>query len=284
LNMMNFRLKANQRMWDKNAEVHTTHHGGYAVQIRQLLSGKRTWSMPLPDTIGPVRGKRLLHLQCHFGLDSLQWAARGAKVAGVDFSPRAIAEARKLSRRTGIPATFVESEISSLPRKLKGRFDIVLTYYGTICWLPDLRRWGAVIAHFLKPGGFFYIADGHPMANSLEFDGPQGAARLARAYLPGKPERWVGSGTYDSPKAKTGVRVSYEWSHSLAEILGSLRGAGLAVEYLHEFPYSFYDVGFYTKYKLFREDRRGFWHLKEWGDKLPLMFSVKAVKPVARRK
>jgi len=224
----------------------------------------------------------MLHLQCHFGLDSLQWAARGADVTGADFSPRAIAEARKLSRRAGIPATFVESEISNLPRALKGRFDIVLTYYGTICWLPDLRRWGKVIAHFLKPGGFFYIADTHSFLHSIEFDGPKGAARLAYPYFPGGPERWVGTGTYDSPKAKTGVRVTYEWRHSLAEVLDSLRGAGLTIEYLHEFPYTFYDVGFYTKYKLFREDRRGFWRLKEWGSKLPLMFSVKAVKPRPR--
>ncbi len=276
---MDRRIRANRRAWDIKAAVHVGGHSGYAGGLRALLGGRKRWSPHLPDDPGPVRGKSLLHLQCHFGLDSLHWASRGARVTGVDFSPKAVREARALAARTGIPAVFHEADVCALPRSLAGRFDIVLTYYGTICWLGNLRGWARGIARALKPGGFFYIADGHPYLQTLEFDGPKGAARLAYPYFAQGVDRYVGEGTYAAPRAKTGKYVAYEWRHSLDEIISALRGAGLAIDFLHEFPFAFYDVGFYTDRKLFREDRRGFWHLKEWGKKLPLMFSIRAVKP-----
>jgi len=277
---MNYRLEANRRTWDVNARVHVAGHSEY--RIKRLKARRPPWSPALPDDLGNVRGKSILHLQCHIGTDSLRWAWEGARVTGVDFSPRAIREARRLSRISRIPARFVLANVYDAPRRLEGQFDIVMTYYGTICWLPDMARWAKVIAHFLKPGGYFYIADGHPMVAALDWDRPGSEPRFANRYFPGRPERYVSTqGTYADPKARTGRRVSYEWHHDFAEITGALRGAGLAIEWIHEFPYMFYDMTFYTGKRLMRKDRRGFWHLKgELAGRIPLMFSLKARRPV----
>ncbi|MEK7474067.1 MAG: methyltransferase domain-containing protein [Candidatus Coatesbacteria bacterium] len=275
---MDRRLEANRRTWDVNARIHAS--GSAAYRIDRLLARRPPWAPKLPDDLGNVRGKSILHLQCHIGTDSLRWAWEGARVTGVDFSPRAIREARTLSRRARIPARFVLSNITELPHRLRGQFDIVMTYYGTIVWLPDLTKWARVIAHFLKPGGFFYIADSHPMALTFEYDRPGDEPRIAYRYFPGKPDRFVSTqGTYADLKAKTGRRVSYEWHHSLEEITHVLNRAGLTVQRLREFPYTFYDMAFYTGRKLYREDARGFWHLRGNRSRFPLMFSLKAVKP-----
>jgi SAM-dependent methyltransferase len=114
---------------------------------------------------GDVRGKSLLHLQCHFGMDTIRWAKHGATVTGVDFSEEAIAAARALAARMGVPATFVHSDVYELPAKLEGRFDVVFTSHGVLNWLPDLERWAQVVARFLAPGGIFYIVEAHPMMN-----------------------------------------------------------------------------------------------------------------------
>ena len=112
--------------------------------------------------------KSLLHLQCHFGMDTLSWARLGARATGVDFSDEAIALARSLSQELGIEARFVCSNIYDLPDVLSGQYDIVFTSYGVLCWLPDLTRWAQVIGHFLKSKGTFYIVDGHPFAKVFE--------------------------------------------------------------------------------------------------------------------
>jgi SAM-dependent methyltransferase len=272
---LNRYLKSNRRAWDEMARIHSSGTPGYPVD--RVKKGRSGWGTLPPDDLGQVRGKSILHLQCHFGMDSLMWAAKGARVTGVDFSPVAVAAARDLSRRSGIQARFIESDIASLDGKLRQKFDIVLTYCGVLCWLPDLGSWARTIARHLKPGGFFYVADAHPVANMLEFDRSDGTPRFAYSYFPSGVERFVSTGgTYSAPDAPTKSRVSYEWHHSLAEITGSLRAAGLDLEYLHEFPYLFYEMTYYTKKKLMRCDRRGRWRLKGFEKTLPLMFSVRA--------
>jgi len=110
------------------------------------------------EEVGDVRGKSLLHLQCHFGMDTMSWARLGADVTGLDFSDNAIETARQISAELEIPARFVCSNIYDAPNVLSEKFDIVFTSYGALCWLPDLKKWGEVVAHFVKPGGIFYIA------------------------------------------------------------------------------------------------------------------------------
>src|SRR5687767_7425253 len=211
------RIRANRRSWGHWARIHATGSATYPMErFRRGDTGGRT---PLPDDLGPVRGKSLLHLQCHIGTDSLWWASRGATVTGVDLTPEAVDEARKLSAASGIPARFIEANVYDAPKVLKKeRFDIVFTSYGTICWLPDLRKWAGVIARLLKPGGRFYIADTHPLAGAIEFDGPRGAPRLARGYFEPKAVSYVtGGGTYANPKASHPKGRNYEWQHTLDE-------------------------------------------------------------------
>ena len=146
-------LEANRKLWDQwTAE----HEASPFYDVAGFRAGKdRLRSIELSE-MPDVRGKTLLHLQCHFGLDTLAWARRGAIASGVDFSEQSIALARSLSQELGIAADFYCSDIYNLPAVLDGQFDIVFTSYGVLHWLKDLQRWGEVIAHFLKPGG---IAD-----------------------------------------------------------------------------------------------------------------------------
>lgn len=280
---MDRRLASNRGGWDAWARVHAKSPGTRGFYpIPQLLAGKRGWETKLPDDPGPVRGRTLLHLQCHIGMDSLALARRGARVTGADFSPEAVRAARELSRKAGIPARFVLSDVYALPRRLRGRFDVVFTSYGTICWLPDLRRWARVIARFLKPGGFFYIADTHPAVGMLEFDGPGGAPRVARPYFWRKPARYVTTqGTYADPQAETGRHVMYEWNHTFADLIGSLTAAALVVERVREYPYMFFDLTAWNKHPAMRLCRDGFWRFRGRDPGVPLMFSLRAFKPAS---
>ncbi len=133
------------------------------------------------EEVGDVTGKSLLHLQCHFGLDTLFWARLGVNVTGVDFSETAIALAKSLAQEESLDATFVHSDLYDLPHVLSEQFDIVYTSYGVIGWLPDLQPWGSIIARFLKPGGFFYIAEGHPFMWLL--DDTSSDFKVAHSYF-----------------------------------------------------------------------------------------------------
>ena len=264
-------------MWDERARVHA--RGNPMYPVHRVRNGGSGWGMPLPDDLGTLRGKTVLHLQCHIGMDSLDWAARGAKVTGVDFSTAAIAQARRLSRASGIPATFVESDVYRIPRLGLGRFDRVISSYGTICWLPDLAGWARIIARALKPGGFFYLADIHPVWFCLEWDGPRETPRLAHSYFASGALRFIAAaGTYANPSASTRRRVNYSWQHHPGEIVGALRAAGLTLAYLHEWPYAYWNYLYYTRRRWMARDRKGFWHLRGLKATLPLMFSIKATR------
>jgi len=214
--------------------------------------------------VGSVRGKRLLHLQCHFGMDTLSWARLGARVTGVDFSPAAITAARKLAADTGLKARFVCCNVYDLPRHLPGRFDTVFTSYGSLYWLPDLRKWARIVARCLKRGGFVYIADGHPFRDWLERE-PRvhDIRRMRRSYFDRRVERWDRPPDSADPKFR-GKSTEYGWHHTVGDILNALIDAGLAIEFFHEFP-SFDMAG-----------HKGAWNVVRGGQKYPVMFSVRA--------
>jgi len=276
---MDEQLQTNRRAWDEMTERHVRGSSGYRVE--DFKAGRSGVEPNIPDDIGSVKGKSILHLQCHFGMDSLMWVRQGARVTGVDFSPKAVAEARKLAAEVGLEAEFIESDIAALPDVLSGEFDIVLTYYGTIPWLPDIKRWGEVVARFLKPGGFLYLADTHPIANLYDVRKGEQALTLARPYFTrGKAERCeTGSGTYAAPDTPRSQKVTFEWQHTLGDIVDSLVGAGLGIDYLHEFPHTFYDMFYHAKLSPMCRDEAGWWRLRDMPDGLPLMFSLKATKP-----
>jgi 2-polyprenyl-3-methyl-5-hydroxy-6-metoxy-1,4-benzoquinol methylase len=155
-------VAANRALWDEWTPIHV---GSAFYDVDGWKSGRRHDLPPLlVDEVGDVAGKDLLHLQCHFGLDTLSWARRGARVTGADFSERAVEQARLLAAETGLEARFVVSDVVDLPDRLEGDFDVVFTSFGVLNWLPDVPRWAEVVAHFVRPGGFFYIAEAHPFA------------------------------------------------------------------------------------------------------------------------
>ncbi|WP_374448659.1 class I SAM-dependent methyltransferase [Stella sp.] len=226
--------EANRANWDERVPIHRGNRTG-TYRISEFLAGDDRLH-PIEDSeLGPVDGARLLHLQCHFGLDTLRLARRGARVTGVDFSPAAIAEARALAARIGRDdARFVESDVYAAAEAVKGRFDIVFTTWGTICWLPDLDAWARVIAAKLAPGGRFYFADGHPFMLMLEeIDG-----RLVPSYPqdtpPDRPLVFEATQTYTGDRTPIVNSRTYEWVHSISRLLTALDRAGLAVEWLRE--------------------------------------------------
>lgn len=261
-------LRNNRDLWD---EITPIHEKAAEYDVEGFKAGRCTLRSVELNEVGDVTGKSLLHLQCHFGLDTMSWARMGAKVTGVDFSEKAIELARSLSRETGIQAEFICSDIFALPDILSKKFDIVFTSYGVLCWLPDLKRWAEIIAGYLKPGGFFYIAEGHPILHV--FDNSESATdfKVTESYFnEPEPIKWEAEGDYTDRSAVV-VNPSYEWTWGMGDILNALIGAGLRIDYLHEFPVSAYRWSPFTK-----KIETGVWHIE--GDRVPLTFSVKATK------
>lgn len=272
---MDDHLKSNRDMWDQWAELHAREELGFYKITEFKRGGSALHPLEIEELGADVPGKSLLHLQCHFGLDTLSWLRHGAaRVTGVDFSPRAIALARVLAEEVGLAgcARFVESSIDELPEHLTGPFDVVYTSYGVLGWLPDLTRWGQMVAHFLRPGGVFYIAEYHPFSYILDDEAPE--FRISYPYFADEPmQAWPVEGTYADPGADI-KGVSYEWMHTLGEVVTAVAQAGLRIEYLHEFDTTNYPFAPYM-------DKVGdrAYRLQQHAESVPLMFSLRAVKP-----
>jgi SAM-dependent methyltransferase len=265
-------LEANKRLWNEWAGINARSEF-YGVE-RFKQGGIRLREYELEE-VGDVVGRDLLHLQCHFGLDTMSWARLGANVTGADFSEESIFTARALAQELSIPARFVVSELTELPSKLKGDFDIVYTSRGVLGWLPDLDAWAAVVAHFLRPGGTFYITEGHPML--WVFDDDEGARELRFRYpyfSRREPLGFPVRGSYADPSAEVREPVEYSWTHDMGEIVTAVAGAGLRVEFLHEFPFVEWPVPFLD------QGDDGKWRVPEGTPaEVPLFFSLKATKP-----
>ena len=228
--------------------------------------------------LGDVAGKTLLHLQCHFGIDTLSWARLGARVTGADFSEPAIELARRLAMEIGQPeARFVRSDLYDLPARLEGEFDIVYTSRGVLGWLPDIRRWARVVAHFVRPGGTFFINEIHPVAQAFENEGVgRGELRLAYPYWEHRePLTFEVHGSYADPTADAGDVVEHGWDHGLGEIVTALVEAGLRIESLVEHPSLDWALDFLVQ----RPGEPGWWLPADAGGELPLMFSLRATRP-----
>ncbi len=202
--MLDDYLKANLASWDEAVGVHV---GAEMYDVEGFKKGRSSLSDIEVSELGPSvhEGTTLLHLQCHFGLDTLSWARRGAVVTGVDFSGEGIATARGLADEVGLSAraTFVQSDVLALRDVLQGSFDVVFASWGALIWIGDLERWAQVVAHFLKPGGTLYIAEFHPYAFLLADDSSPDALRIGYPYFQyGRPQRFDEPAT--TPTAKPG--------------------------------------------------------------------------------
>ena len=271
---MDEHLETNRRRWDELAPLHARSDFYDLAGFEAGASSLRSIEV---EELGDVAGRSLLHLQCHIGLDTLSWARRGARATGVDFSEASVGQARALAAKCGLEAEFVCSAVESLPDVLTGSYDIVFTSYGVLCWLADLGRWGRTVAHFLKPGGVFYIVESHPFADVFnDTSGPEESEELRVAYPYFSDGRAIVTqtrGTYADREAAVVHDTSYQWSHTLGEILDAVLGAGLRLEFLHEFP-----VCFYPKFPGMTRGEDGWWRLPGVESRLPLLFSLKATK------
>ncbi|MFN2595180.1 MAG: class I SAM-dependent methyltransferase [Actinomycetota bacterium] len=260
-------LRVNQARWDELVDVH-------AASDHYNLEGFRAGAIRVRDyeieDVGDVNGKSLLHLMCHLGIDTLSWARLGARVTGADFSPKAIDKAREIAGEVGIDATFVVGDIDSLPDKLDGTFDIVYTSRGVINWIPDLERWAEVIAHFLNPGGFFYVTEAHPFAQIFDHT-PDLKVRFPY-FFKEQPDALVVPGTYAQPDAHVKNLLEFGWSHGIGEIVTALAGAGLHIDFLREDPEGEWDRPF------LEQTKDGKWRFPPDEGELPLWFSLKATK------
>ncbi len=270
---MDRNLRANQTLWDAWTELNKDSD---FYDLEGFKQGKTSLREVELAELGDVAGRSLLHLQCHFGLDTLSWARMGARATGVDLSPKAIALARSLSEELNIPARFIASDLFEAAQRLDERFDIVYTSYGVICWMSDIRRWARLVHDFLKPGGVFYMVEFHPLVRMLDERG-----RLAHPYFHGdEPERFVETGSYANPDAGV-AQECFEWAHSLGDVVSALIAAGLRLDFLREFPYSVYDCWPNLKET---EPGRFVFRPPDAADDfepkaIPLMFSVMARRP-----
>lgn len=265
----------NLRHWDERAGFHLDTPM-YREFVARLQAGHDAL-LPIDDRVlGDVTGLHVLHAQCHVGTDTLSLVRRGAAVVGVDFSPRAIAQAQALSASLGLPARFVVGDVLDLPATLGGPFDLVYTSYGVLCWLGDLPRWARQLAAQLRPGGRLVVIDSHPLSTAILPGGiGHDALTLQHRYLgDGTPERWRAAGSYADPSCATVHDETLEWDHSLGDVVNAIAAAGLRVESLVEHPETFY--GFHPA--LQRGDDR-LWRLPPpLHGRFPLTFSL-----VARR-
>ena len=264
---MDERLATNRTNWNERTPVHAT---SAFYDVEGFKKGRITVDEIEHREVGDVSGKTLLHLQCHFGMDTMSWSRLGAKATGVDFSDTAIDLARALNDEIGTNARFIRSNVYDLPDVLDEEFDIVFTSQGVLCWLPDLDKWASVVHHFLRPGGTFYIFDGHPVMGIFE-ESDAGDIRPTYSYFHNEFFFEGNEPTYtDGDSIASPV---YEWQHSLGEIVTALTKSGLAIEYLHEFPVS----GYHAFPSMTKHDD-GWWRFTKHNESYPQMFSIKATK------
>lgn len=253
---------SNRELWNQWTDLHVESD---FYDVDRFLKGESTLQSIEVDELQDIEGRSLLHLQCHFGLDTLSWARLGARVTGVDLAPRAVERGTDLARRAGLDARFVAADVVSLD--LGETFDVVFTSYGVLDWIQDLDAWARVVHRHLKPGGRFYIVEFHPMLNVLSDDGK----RLAESYFPRpEPIEYAEQGSYAAPEADVSG-TSYTWSHSLSEILNALLGAGLRLDFFNEHDFSPYDCFPFTE-----EEGPGTSYVPGMKGKFPMCFSLQA--------
>jgi SAM-dependent methyltransferase len=264
-------MEANRRHWDELVPI---HEASSFYDVPSFRQGRSTLLPVEKREVGSVRGKTLLHLLCHFGLDTMSWSREGATVTGADFSHPAIATARLIALQQGIEARFIHCDLYDLEQHLGGSFDVVFMSYGVVNWLPDLKEWARIAARYTKPGGFVYLVDFHPLTTALDDRPDVNGMSLAYPYFgTGQPTPWSDDGSYADRLAHLDNRTTYEFTHDLGEIVTSLIDAGLYVEFLHEYPFAAY-----AKSPTMIRGDDGYYYPPADAPSFPYTFSIKATK------
>jgi SAM-dependent methyltransferase len=257
----------NKEGWDLRTGVHLKSK---FYDVSRFIKGENTLNKPELELIQNVENKTLLHLQCHFGLDTLSWGRLGAIPTGVDFSSNAIKAARTLSKEAGIAADFIEADVQDLkPHINKESFDLVFSSYGVLCWVENLEKWAEGIYFSLKSGGKFVLVEFHPILDIL-FDGI--VSGFSQYFNSKKPLGEVTRGTYTDREADIEY-LEYRWQHPLSEVINVLLKVGLKLDTYQEYPYS--------PYKLFPSlvvQENGCWFSKDKKQDIPYLYSLMVTK------
>jgi SAM-dependent methyltransferase len=267
--------RANRASWDERVDVHVGS-GGY--DLSDLRAGRGRLNAIEEAELPSVFGKRIAHLQCHFGADSLTLAQRGAEIVGLDFSSRAIDVARALTNDLGLTnrARFVHADLYDALDAIPAphEFDMIFVTWGAICWLPDITRWSQIVSALLRPGGVLYLAEGHPAACVFgdETGAGDGMPGLFAPYFSHEPIVDTDPGDYVDPAARLTNAASYNWIHPLGDVVTSLIASGMTLDWLHE-----HGTVTWRMFRILVEDGSG---LYRWPDKpwLPLAFSLSATR------
>jgi SAM-dependent methyltransferase len=250
----------NRAWWDERVPLHVASD---FYDVESFKAGGDTLLAFADAEAGDVGGRSLVHLQCHFGLDTLSWARRGAQVTGVDFSQPAIDAGTALAAELDLPAEFVRANLYDAPAALGGRrFEIVYTGLGALNWLPDIRRWAAVVADLLQPGGILHLIEFHPITWVFGDDN----LTIEHDYFQREPFRFDDPGTYADLTAATSENETEEWQHALADVVTALIDAGLTIELLRE-----HDFTAFQRWPFLVDGR-----MPEGRPRLPLMYSLRA--------
>ena len=254
-------LDENKNSWN----IRTEHHvQSDFYNVKGFLQGETSLDEITLDLIGDIKGKKVLHLQCHFGLDTLSLARMGADVTGMDLSDKAIDEARLLAEKAGLDAEFICCDIYDLPQHLDEQFDVVYTSFGVVGWLPDMDRWAEIVTRYLKPSGRFVFIEFHPVIWMFDDD----LSKITYRYFNSDAIIEEETGTYAAKDAP--IKLKYVcWNHGIGEVVNALINNGLRVDSLTEYDFSPYDSFRHTievSPKRFR--------IKHLGDKIPMVYSL----------
>jgi|LakMenEpi03Oct11_1017367.scaffolds.fasta_scaffold00975_3 SAM-dependent methyltransferase len=258
-------IKTNKQTWNNKTAIHIESE---FYNNKSFLEGKSTLNSIELSLLGDLNNKRILHLQCHFGQDTMTFSRLGAKATGIDFSDKAIEKARAFSEKLNLDTTFICCDIYDIPNHLDENFDIVFTSYGTIGWLPDIDKWAAVVSHFLKPKGRFIMADFHPVIWMFDND----FKKVFYSYFNIEPIIELESGTYADKNSKIETKT-ITWNHPTSEVLNALIQSGLEINSFNEYDYSPYNCFNQTE-----EFEKGKFRIKHLGNKIPMVFSIEATK------
>jgi ubiquinone/menaquinone biosynthesis C-methylase UbiE len=258
-------IEINRRTWNEKTAVHFESD---FYNVKEFIVGGNSLNSIELDLLGDLKGKRILHLQCHFGQDSISLARLGATVTGVDLSDKAIEKGQELAEKCGVDVNFICCDIYELEHYLDEKFDIVFTSYGTIGWLPDINKWAKVVSRFLKPKGKFVFAEFHPVVWMYDDD----FTEVRYSYFNDAPIIELENGTY----AEKDAPIQQEfccWNHGLADIFQALINEGLRIDNFQEYDYSPYNC--FNKTIQIAEKK---FQLEPFGDKIPLVYSLSATK------
>ena len=258
-------IEKNKAAWNSR----TDHHiGSDFYSMDNFLKGQNSLNDIELKLLGDISGKSVLHLQCHFGQDSISLARMGATVTGIDLSDNAISKAIELAQKTNTDTAFICCDLYELPEHLTRQFDIVFTTYGTIGWLPDLGKWAEIIAAFLKPGGKFIFAEFHPVVWMFDND----FEKIEYTYHKSEPIVDIEQGTYADRSAPI-ITEMITWNHSIAEVLSNLIQHDLEIISFEEFNYSPYNC-----FNKMVEAAPKKFRIAHLGNKIPMVYALMAIK------